>query len=251
MLVPIPDLSRARRLLCVQPHYDDNDLAAGGTIASLAAAGAHVTYLTVADDLLGVLDAGLSDAEASQRIEREQREAGERIGVAEQCRLELPDAGRWDELALRDRIARELRRVNPDFLFTVDPWLGDEAHRDHTRTGIAALEAVLLHGLPRYRTSPEVDAGFEGSALRGVALYFSDRPNTWFDIAGAREAKHRAIDAYASQLDPDTLGVIHAGLEHKERSWGKRAGCEFAEALRVLHPAHLHCNPDAEEMREG
>ncbi len=39
MLIPIPDLSSARRLLCIQPHYDDNDIAAGGTIAALAAAG--------------------------------------------------------------------------------------------------------------------------------------------------------------------------------------------------------------------
>ncbi|MDJ0789830.1 MAG: PIG-L family deacetylase [Myxococcota bacterium] len=248
MLVPIPDLTRARRLLCVQPHYDDNDLAAGGTIATLAAAGAHVVYLTVADDLLGVLDPALSDDEARARIAEEQRVAGKEVGVAEQCRLELPDAGRWDVLALRDSIARELRRVNPDFLLTVDPWLADEAHRDHTRTGIAALEAALLFGLPRYRTTPEIDAGFAGSALRGVALYFTGRPNTWFDIGAGRDAKHRALDAYVSQLDPDTLRVIHAGLESKERRWGERAGCTFAEGLRVLHPAHLHCNPDAEEM---
>jgi hypothetical protein len=33
MLIPIPDLLRARRLLCVQPHYDDNDIGAGGTLA--------------------------------------------------------------------------------------------------------------------------------------------------------------------------------------------------------------------------
>ena len=32
----VPDLSGARRLLCIQPHYDDNDLGAGGTIAALA-----------------------------------------------------------------------------------------------------------------------------------------------------------------------------------------------------------------------
>jgi LmbE family N-acetylglucosaminyl deacetylase len=35
----IPDLSTAKRVLAVQPHYDDNDLAAGGTLAALAAEG--------------------------------------------------------------------------------------------------------------------------------------------------------------------------------------------------------------------
>ncbi|MCC6956023.1 MAG: PIG-L family deacetylase, partial [Anaerolineales bacterium] len=53
-LLPIPDLFSARRVLCVQPHYDDNDIAAGGTIARLKSAGAEVVYLTVTDDLMGV-----------------------------------------------------------------------------------------------------------------------------------------------------------------------------------------------------
>ena len=55
----VPDVSTARRPLCVQPHYDDNDLGAGGTIASLAARGAEVAYLTATDDLVGVKDASL------------------------------------------------------------------------------------------------------------------------------------------------------------------------------------------------
>ena len=51
---PIPDLAGAQRILCVQPHYDDNDIAAGGTVAALAEAGVEVFYLTVTDDLVGV-----------------------------------------------------------------------------------------------------------------------------------------------------------------------------------------------------
>ena len=67
-MADIPDLKQARRVLCVQPHYDDNDIGAGGTIASLAAAGADVWYLTATDDLVGVLDASLSDEEARRRL---------------------------------------------------------------------------------------------------------------------------------------------------------------------------------------
>ena len=32
-ILPIPDLFQARRVLCIQPHYDDNDIAAAGTLA--------------------------------------------------------------------------------------------------------------------------------------------------------------------------------------------------------------------------
>jgi LmbE family N-acetylglucosaminyl deacetylase len=93
-----------------------------------------------------------------------------------------------------------------------------------------------------------VDAQFAGSCVKGVALYFTGRPNTFVDIGAGAAAKHAAIDCYVSQLDADTRRLMHAGLERKESAWGERAGCERAEALRVLHPAHLHCNPDAEEM---
>ncbi len=251
MFFPIPELREARRLLCVQPHYDDNDIGAGGTLASLAAGGAELFYLTVADDVLGVLDAELDDESARALVVHEQKEAGRRLGMAAQLRLELPDAGRWDEFALRRAVAREIRRLRPDFLVTVDPWLPTEAHRDHVRAGRAALEAALLFGLPRFRTDPEVDRAWTPGALRGVALYFTARPNTFFDIAAGREAKHAALDAYRAQFTPEGLTALHRGLAALERGWGERAGCAHAEALRVLHPAHLHCNPDAEEMERA
>jgi LmbE family N-acetylglucosaminyl deacetylase len=72
MAIPGPDLWAAKRILAIQPHYDDNDIGAGGALAALAAAGAEVDYLTVTDDLVGVLDASLSDAEATALQRREQ-----------------------------------------------------------------------------------------------------------------------------------------------------------------------------------
>ena len=53
-VLPKPDLLSARKLLAIQPHYDDNDISAGGTIAALVERGAEVFYLTVTDDLVGV-----------------------------------------------------------------------------------------------------------------------------------------------------------------------------------------------------
>ena len=75
MLVAIPEVREAARVLAVQPHYDDNDIGAGGTLAALREAGAELSYLTVTDDLLGVLDPELSDTEARRRLRAEQEEA--------------------------------------------------------------------------------------------------------------------------------------------------------------------------------
>jgi len=248
MLIPIPDLLRARRLLCVQPHYDDNDIGAGGTIAALAARGAQIVYVTATDDLIGVRDASLSDAQARALLRGEQQAAGAEIGVCEQHWLDFPDAGDYDYYALRRAIAREIRRFCPDFVITCDPWLPYEAHSDHIRVGRAAAEAVLLHRLPRFRTDPEIDAAYQGHALAGVGFYFTAKPNVVLDISTSRERKHRALDAYKSQFEGPELMLLHAVLGHKEQQWGAGKGFAYGEALKVVSPIHLHVNPDAEEL---
>ena len=248
MLVQVPDLREAKRVLAVQPHYDDNDIGAGGTLASLRGDGAELCYLTVTDDLKGVLDPQLSDADARARLRAEQVEAAEAIGGVSQTWLDHPDAGDYDYYELREQIVREIRRFRPDFLFSVDPWLPYEAHRDHTRVGRAVAEAALLYALPRLKTDPAVDAAYEPHRLQGIALYFSARGNTVFDITRSRERKHRALDAYASQFTPDGLRELHALLEFKERRWAEGEDFSYGESLTVLAPRHLHVNPDADEM---
>jgi LmbE family N-acetylglucosaminyl deacetylase len=249
MLLAIPELLRARRLLCVQPHYDDNDIGAGGTIAALADAGAEVHYLTVTDDVVGVLDRALDDDAARARIAAEQMRAGTEIGVRTQRRLEYPDAGEWSAFVLRREVVRALRELRPDFVLTVDPWLPYEAHQDHVRTGLAVAEACLLYGLPRFPSGDaDLDARFEPFRLRGIAFTFSARPNTTIDIGQTRVRKHRALDAYTAQFTPNGLAGLHAVLEQKERAWARGRGFEYGEAFKVLAPGHLHVNLDADEM---
>jgi LmbE family N-acetylglucosaminyl deacetylase len=249
MLIPIPDLLRAQRLLCVQPHYDDNDIGAGGTIARLALAGAEVHYLTVTDDIVGVLDRGLSDAAARSQLEAEQLRAGLELGVRAQHRLDFPDAGDWSRFALRREVVRQLRLLRPDFVLTVDPWLPYEAHQDHVRTGFAVAEACLLFGLPRFSSGDAaLDAEFEIFRLRGIGFYFSAAANTVVDIGATRARKHRALDAYTAQFTPAGLEALHTALEHKERAWAAGRGFEHGEAFKVLAPGHLHVNLDADEM---
>jgi N-acetyl-1-D-myo-inositol-2-amino-2-deoxy-alpha-D-glucopyranoside deacetylase len=84
---------RAKRVLAVQPHYDDNDIAAGGTLAALQESGAELVYLTVTDDLMGVVDTSLSQKAAAARLKSEQESAGKIIGVRKHYWLGYPDAG--------------------------------------------------------------------------------------------------------------------------------------------------------------
>lgn len=238
----LPDLTAARRVLCVQPHYDDNDLGAGGTIAALADRGAEIVYLTATDDLVGVRDATLGEAEARARLRADQARAGAEIGVHRQLWLDLPDAGPYDYYALRNGIIRHVRALRPDWILSVDPWLGFEAHSDHLRVGRAVAEAALLQRFPRLRIDPEVDAAYEPYEVTALAFYFTTRPNLRVDVGATRERRQRAIAAYTTQLGPDEIRGLQAGLAWLERRWAENEPFEYAEPLLVLRPGQLHVN---------
>lgn len=241
-VLPIPDIFSARRVLCVQPHYDDNDIAAGGTIARLKGAGAEVVYLTVTDDLMGVVDRSLSSRQAAAALQRDQLAAGALIGVYRQIALGFPDAGDYDYFALRREMLRYLRELKPDLLLAPDPWLTYEAHRDHIQTGLAATEAVIFLDLLKIASSdPDVDAAYAGGALKGVAFYFTREPNLVIDIDSTWEKKLAAVRCYQAQFEPAGMKDLIALIDQKSRQAAQGMPFEHGEPLKALHPAALHC----------
>lgn len=246
--LPKPELSTARTILAVQPHYDDNDIGAGGTLAALSAGGAAVYYLTATDDLVGVLDNSLSPDEAARQLKAEQAQAGAVTGVRGQYWLGFPDARPFDHFDLRGGIIQHIRLLRPDFLFTVDPWMPYEAHTDHLRVGRAAAEAAILYPLMRLQTDPDIDTAYQPHDLQGVVFYYTHAPNTYFDISHTRETKHRALDAYRAQFTPEDSALLHLVLDVKERQYAEGQGCTHAEALKVLDPRLLHCFPETWKM---
>src|SRR5579875_2391892 len=53
-------LTDVKSVLCVQPHPDDNEVGAGGTLARLAANGCLVYYVTVTDGRYGGSESAVS-----------------------------------------------------------------------------------------------------------------------------------------------------------------------------------------------
>ena len=242
-ITSIPNLYDAKKVLAIQPHYDDNDIAAGGTIAALAEAGAEVVYLTCTDDLVGVIDDSWSNEEAAARLKNDQSEAAKIIGVKRQHWLGFPDAGEYNYFELRREIVRVMRIESPDCIITVDPWTAYEAHNDHIMAGKAASEAVVLCGFTKFKTTPEVDAAYQPHAIQSVVYYASQYPNTWFDTGRSIEKKKLAVRCYHAQFHEHELDYLSQRVENYARLKAESRGCEFAEELKVITPRHLHANP--------
>jgi N,N'-diacetylchitobiose non-reducing end deacetylase len=228
----------ARRPLLVQPHYDDNDIGAAGTVRRWVLAGADVTYVSVTDDVAGVLDPHLDDDDARTVLRAEQARAGALLGVARQVRLDWPDAGGLEHVALRDQVIDLIRDVQPDLVCTVDPWLPDEAHQDHVRTGLAVAEAALLAGLPRVRRS----TGDRAWSVSHLALYDTAGPNVVIDTSAVQAERHAVLDCYTAQFTPDDLAALHIGLDRYERALATAHAVDgtHGEGWRVRPMAALH-----------
>jgi len=241
-ILPTPNILDAKRVLCIQPHYDDNDIAAAGTLALLQQNGAELFYLTATDDLMGIVNHSLSDEEAAKALKRDQFAAGKIIGVKEQFWLGYPDAGGYDYFALRRDFLKYIRMIQPDFVVTVDPWLTYEAHHDHIQTGLAAAEAVMLAGLTKIPSSaPTIDSAYKGHDIKGIVFYHTREPNQIMDILATWETKILAVRCYETQFDQADMERLVSALDAKSQQVA--AGESFArgEPLRVLHTSALHC----------
>ena len=241
-LLPTPNIFDAKRVLCIQPHYDDNDIAAAGTLLLLQQNGAELFYLTATDDLMGVVDQSLSDEDAAQALKRDQFAAGKIVRVKEQFWLGYPDAGDYDYFALRRDFLKYIRMMQPDFVVTVDPWLTYEAHHDHIQTGLAAAEAVMLAGLTKIPSSdPAVDSTYKEHDIKGIVFYHTREPNQIMDISAPWETKIAAVRCYEAQFDQADMDRLIVALDAKSQQVA--AGESFArgEPLKVLNTSALYC----------
>ena len=240
-ILPIPDIFAAKRILCIQPHYDDNDIGAAGILTQLAQNGAELFYLTATDDLMGIVDTSLSDQDAATALKRDQFAAGKIVGVKEQYWCGYPDAGEYNYFDLRRDFLKYIRMIKPDFVFAPDAWLTYEGHRDHIQTGFAAAEAVMFAGLTRIASSdPAVDAAYDGHDIQGIALYFTREPNYIADITSTWEEKIAAVRCYEAQFDPAGLDELVMALDMKSQQVARGQSFARGEPLKVLRTSALH-----------
>lgn len=242
----LPDLLDSKKVICVQPHPDDNEVGMAGTIRELSRRGCEVIYITVTDGRAGSFDGSLTSEQLIEVRRQEMEVAGRILGVAKQIHLNFPDAGDYSEDDVFSELLKHVRLEKPDMVFTVDPWMAYEAHPDHVKTGHAVARAVLFSKnsvmLPEY----------EPFGVAQIGFYQTSYPNTFVDISEHMQTKMQSILAHASQFaNPEGdmvqayLGMLaqecytEGYLKHHEHAQANG----FAEAFKVLATQQLHSMP--------
>jgi LmbE family N-acetylglucosaminyl deacetylase len=223
-------LLESRRILSIEPHPDDNEIVAGGFISQKIEEGASFKLVVVSDGKKG--SRSLGEEELIIIRKKEQESALNILGAKDVEYLNHIDSEVPLPSVLREDIIKVIREFAPDLVITVDPFLPYEVHPDHINTGLAVLQAVLFADFPNIGKGKPVNRP-------SVALGFTYTPNVIYNCSRTFETKLAAIKAHRSQFTDDSfiklIGTISA-------IYGKRIGCNYGEAFRVLLPNELHVN---------
>ena len=218
-----------RSVLCVCAHPDDEALGCGGTLARLAAEGAEVHLLFMAD---GVNARSGAPASALKKRRAMALEAAELLGARAPQFLDFPD-NRMDGVELLD-VVSEIERcaapLAPDVVFTHFP--GD-LNIDHRICAQAVLTAFrpVPGGVVRAIYGFEVPSSTEW-AFGAAGSSFS--PNAFFDISDHLAAKLNALEAYAEEMRPFPHPRSPEAVEALARWRGATIGVAAAEAFSLL-----------------
>ena len=232
-----PDITKAKKILFVQPHPDDNQIAAGGTIAYLRSLGIECYELTVTDDRFAEPEYIGRENEVHTIRQHEALEAQKKLGMRNAGFLGFADKNDASEREISLKIVEVIRRIKPDYVITADPNLATECHSDHIKVGNAVKYAAMDALCNFY---PDFDNGkFRDDAWRvkGVGFYYTDKPNTLIDITDFEELKMESIKCHVSQAEPALLAAIML----QSKLFAEGTDFKAAEPLRMLSALQMHC----------
>jgi len=233
-LMGAPKLEYIKRALFIQPHPDDNQIGAGGTIAMLIDRGVEVYELTALDDRY--TDLSYSGQGLTVR-QKEILAAQASLGMKNAGFLGFGDRTKASMREIADAITLVIRKIQPDAVFTADPNLENECHEDHIKVAHAVQTAVLDSGfafLPEYQDGkPREDVW----NVKFIGFYYTDKPNTIVDISDYEEKKFESIQCHASQMAPGLL----LSLKLLQQQFAAGTEYECVEVLRMITKLHTHC----------
>ena len=226
------------RAMVVVAHPDDAEYGCSGTVARWCSEGWAVTYVLCTDGSKGTGDRELSPQELSAIRYREQRSAGEVLGLKDIEFLGYPDSYLEPTLALRRDIAREIRRHRPGVLICPYPMRHLDGpfpvnHPDHMAAGEAAMAAVFPTARD-HLTFPELlEDGLEPWAVREVWVMGHPTPDVFVDISDHFDTSVNALLKHASQM-PWPSDEVRTRMAEWKREGARGRGIQYAETFKRI-----------------
>ncbi len=232
-----PDITKMKKVLFVQPHPDDNEIGAGGTMAYLRSLGVEVYELTVTDDRYAEPEYIGKENEVQTVRQKEALAAQQMLDIKNAGFLGFADKNDATEREISLKVLEVIRELKPDFVITADPNLATECHSDHIKVGNAVKYAVMdsmCNFYPEFK-----DGAFRDDAwkLKGVGFYYTDNPNTIVDITDFEQLKMKSIKCHVSQAEPTLLAAVML----QNQIFAEGTDFKAAEPLRLLSSLQMHC----------
>ncbi|MEM3715332.1 MAG: PIG-L deacetylase family protein [Thermoprotei archaeon] len=245
-----PDIEKIfnqpRKILCVQPHPDDCDLSAGGTLIKSIKNGAEAIYLTLTDGLMGTIDPKILPEELSIIRKKEQEDAAGIIGVKKFIWLNYRDTELPYSSNIRKLLVNIIRKERPSIILAPDPWLPYEGHPDHRVAGMLSIEAAIFAGLVHYAKLP-YDEDSKPHNIEYMVFYNTHRPNLYYNIDDVIEIKLKALKQHKSQF-LNNWDSVELFIRTLNMLYGKMINTKYAEAFKVIPKDLLHVATVAEHV---
>lgn len=234
LLCSPPKLESIKKALFIQPHPDDNQIGAGGTIARMIDMGIEVYELTVLDDRYTDLT---YNGEGFTVRQQEALNAQKILGMKNAGFLGFGDRTTATDREISKKLVEVIRKIKPDAVFTVDPSLLTECHEDHLKVGNAVKYAVLDAGFNFYPEYVDGKPRTDTHNVKTLGFYYTDKPNLTVDIGDFEDLKFEAINAHESQKNV----ALNAALRLQSQYFAQGTDYKAAEVLRLQNTLQSHC----------
>ncbi len=226
--------------MVIVAHPDDAEFAVAGSVAKWVRDGWDVYYVICTDATGGgpdeATDVGLSAKRViSDTRKREQRAAGEVLGLKDVFFLDYPDGLLQPSIELRHDLVRLLRTYRPSRVFCQSPdrtWtptltLG-RYHSDHLAAGQATLAAIYPMSQNPWDFPELLDEGLLPHKISEVYIAGAPHINHYIDISDVMEQKIDALLCHASQFI-GRMEEVEKMVRKRFAEIGAKYGVAFAE----------------------
>jgi LmbE family N-acetylglucosaminyl deacetylase len=216
----------------VVAHPDDAEFSSAGTIARLTGLGKNVVIIQVTSGDKGTPDSSVPGQELASGREVEERNAADVLGVNEVVFLRCTDGELIPDLALREKIVRQIRRFKPDVIVSHDPYRPYALHPDHRACGFAAIDSVYPTARDPHYFPEHLAEGLEPHKTAEIWFFNAEQPDLVVDITETFDTKIASLREHASQVG-DGVEMAKRVRERNAETAASQA-FELAEAFKVV-----------------